>query len=49
MEKGNYDKMYSKIIKVGDSQGITISKNMMVGMGLKIGDNLEVYIKKKFD
>jgi len=46
MEKGNYDKMYSKIITVGSSQGITISKNIMQGLGLKVGDSLEVYIKK---
>ena len=41
------EKFYTKLIIVGDSKGITIPANLIKGMGLQVGDELVVMIRKK--
>jgi antitoxin component of MazEF toxin-antitoxin module len=39
-------KQISKVVKIGNSKGVTLKKNIAEVMKIEIGDNLEVTIKK---
>lgn len=39
--------MTRKIIKIGSSSGITLSKEVLSGLGLKVGDEVDIEIDKK--
>lgn len=39
--------MTRKIIKIGSSSGITLSKEVLSELGLKVGDEVDIEIDKK--
>lgn len=41
------DKFYAKITKYGDSSYVLVPSNLMKFAGLELGDEVEVYIKKR--
>ena len=47
MKETEYEQIHAKVIQIGDSLGITITKTAVTFMGLQKGDQVKIWIKKQ--